>query len=150
MSTDHTQQLPCPAASSLAAALASQRTRGVEALFDIAEVAEAAGASRMDVWLDARRHPAQSLLQPGLAEFQGPAVCVSIPGAPVLLQKLARISHSSLYNHARQLGLVQQQTCMAACCGWHRKVPSNLACLLQRVSFLRCPLPWVFNLSLEG
>lgn len=80
VSIDHTQQLPCPPAAAIAAALAAQHARGLEALCDIAEVAEAAGAAALELWLDARQHPAQSMLLPGLAAFQGPAICVSIPG----------------------------------------------------------------------
>ena len=52
------------------------------ALQDIAEVADAAGAAVMEVFLDERQHGAQSLLQPGLAAMQGPALCIRIPGAP--------------------------------------------------------------------
>lgn len=52
------------------------------ALQDIAEVADAAGAAGMEVFLDERQHGTQSLLQPGLAAMQGPALCVRIPGAP--------------------------------------------------------------------
>jgi hypothetical protein len=56
------------------------QAHGMEALCDIAEVAEAAGAEALELWLDCRQHPSQSMLLPGLAAYQGLAICVSIPG----------------------------------------------------------------------
>lgn len=53
---------------------------GASALWDVAELADAAGAESLEVVLDCRRHGEQSLLLPGLAPFQGPAVCIAIPG----------------------------------------------------------------------
>ena len=56
------------------------QARGMAALCDIAEVAEAAGAGALELWLDCRQHSSQSMLQPGLADFQGLAICIRIPG----------------------------------------------------------------------
>jgi sacsin len=58
------------------------QARGMEALCDIAELAEAAGAEALELWLDCRQHPSQSMLLPGLAAFQGLAICIRIPGEP--------------------------------------------------------------------
>jgi hypothetical protein len=43
---------------------------------DLLEVADLAGARRFEVLIDERHHAAQSLLNPGLAACQGPAVSV--------------------------------------------------------------------------
>lgn len=43
---------------------------------DLLEVADLAGARRFEVLIDERQHAAQSLLNPGLAACQGPAVAV--------------------------------------------------------------------------
>ena len=52
----------------------------VAVLHDIAEIADAAGATAVEVFCDERQHGRQSLLQPGLAAMQGPALCLRIPG----------------------------------------------------------------------
>ena len=65
-------------------------------LQDIAEVADAAGGVAMEVFLDERAHGTQSLLQPGLAGMQGPALCVRIPGD----------AHGALVIGRRDLGIV--------------------------------------------
>ena len=49
---------------------------------DVMELADAAGAMSLDIILDYHSHPQQSLLQAGLTELQGPAICFSIPGEP--------------------------------------------------------------------
>jgi sacsin len=75
-----TKDVPCPDASLLAQPQATAPEAAAAALWDLAGLADAAGADTLEVVLDARQHPTQSLLQPGLAVFQGPALCVNIPG----------------------------------------------------------------------
>ena len=72
-------ELRCQSAAEAKASLL-RGSDGCSALWDIAELADAAGAQSLEVVLDCRRHGEQSLLLPGLAPFQGPAVCVAIPG----------------------------------------------------------------------
>lgn len=49
-------------------------------LWDIIELADAAGCEHMEVLLDERQHPIQSLLSPKLALCQGPALCIKLHG----------------------------------------------------------------------
>jgi len=81
MNTRMTADLPCAPAAMLAPLLASAAEDGVShALHDIAEVADAVGAETMEVTLDCRQHGGDSVLLPGLADFQGPAICITLPG----------------------------------------------------------------------
>lgn len=79
MNTKTTRDVGCPSASAVAQE-AEGPTAFAEALWDLAVVADAAGAEALEVVLDLRQHAAQSLLQPGLAGFQGPALCIHVPG----------------------------------------------------------------------
>jgi len=55
-------------------------TPSVQALNDLAEVADAGGCTSIEVVLDRRQHGTQSLLLPGLAAMQGAALCIRMPG----------------------------------------------------------------------
>ena len=78
-----TEPLACPSKDALQALL-TKLPAGVEGLiYSVAEIAERGGGKRLEVFLDQRRHPAVSLLQPGLADSQGPALCFNIPGKPL-------------------------------------------------------------------
>ena len=81
VNTRMTADLPCAPASVLAPLLADAVEDMTHALFDIAELADAVRCETMEVTLDCRQHGTESLLLPGLAEFQGPALCVMLPGA---------------------------------------------------------------------
>ena len=74
-----TVDLLCPSADDVGAALQLGRGDTACALFELLEVAEVLQAPRMQFVLDFRRHPARSLLQPTLAQFQGPGLCAFIP-----------------------------------------------------------------------
>lgn len=76
-----TADMPCAPASMLAPLLGAAAEDMTHTLFDIAELADAVGCETMEVTLDYRQHGTESLLLPGLAEFQGPALCVMLPGA---------------------------------------------------------------------
>lgn len=81
VNTQMTLELQCPAAGTLAALLAENADNVCTLCGDIAEVADACGAPALDIILDCHQHPQQSLLAPGLAALQGPALCFAIPGA---------------------------------------------------------------------
>ena len=90
VNTDMTVELPCEDAARLAGKLEAQAELGpLRMLYDAAEVVEACGGSHMEVHLDCRQHGTESLLLPGLAPHQGPAICVKLPGA----QKAAASIH---------------------------------------------------------
>ena len=76
----HLRPVYCPECRTEVLGLLLVQARGMAALCDIAEVAEAAGAEALELWLDCRQHPSQSMLQLGLADFQGLAICIRIPG----------------------------------------------------------------------
>lgn len=61
------------------------------ALSDILEVADACGCRHVDFFLDARSHPSQSVLQPGLSALQGPALCVKLSGIVLSADELCRL-----------------------------------------------------------
>ena len=76
-----TVTLPCEDASRLAGKLEAQAELGpMRMLYDISEIIEACGGSHMEVHLDCRKHRNESLLLPGLTQYQGPAICVKLPG----------------------------------------------------------------------
>lgn len=82
VNTRMTADLPCVPSSVLAPLLAKEKGGGAEHLLaDIAELADAAGAETLEITLDERQHGQESLLLLGLAGFQGPAICISLPGA---------------------------------------------------------------------
>lgn len=77
--------LPCPPAAEIAGALSAASADIKHFLSDLLEVADCLGCTRVDVTLDTRTHGRQSLLQPNLAAFQGPALLVrlrSVDGRP--------------------------------------------------------------------
>ncbi len=86
VNTRMTADLPCAPASMIAPLLSAAAEDTVHALLDIAELADAMGAETMEVTLDYRQHGVESLLLPGLADFQGPAICITLPGV-ILLQQ---------------------------------------------------------------
>ena len=80
--TDKTAEIGCPTAPALAEDLKRHAASVGQVVADVMELADACGATQLDVILDSHQHPQQFLLQAGLAELQGPALCFSIPGAP--------------------------------------------------------------------
>ena len=85
MSTKMTTPLPCPSAKTLADLLEGQQFPLSMLLGDIVEMADAAGCESLEVVLDQRQHGQQSLLHPGLAGQQGPALCFKLQGDKMLL-----------------------------------------------------------------
>ena len=72
-----TDRLPCPPAAGISSLLGGYQD-GDYLLWDLLEVADAAGATSVEVTLDVRQHGKQSLLSPLLAPFQGPALMVRL------------------------------------------------------------------------
>lgn len=73
-----TSAVACPAASDVRAAL--ETAEGCPSvLFDLLEVADMCGSSGASFVLDLRQHRSISLLQPTLAQFQGPSLCFFMP-----------------------------------------------------------------------
>ena len=72
-----TDRLPCPPAAGIASLLGGYQDADC-LLWDLLEVADAAGATSVEVTLDTRQHGKQSLLSPLLAPFQGPALMVRL------------------------------------------------------------------------
>ena len=80
VNTQSTADLRCPSAAVLAQQLAQHAASAAQVMTDVMELADAAGATSLSIILDSHEHPQQSLLQAGLTELQGPALCFSIPG----------------------------------------------------------------------
>ncbi|BDA44284.1 probable Sacsin [Coccomyxa sp. Obi] len=91
VNTRMTADLPCAPASMLAPLLAAAAEDMTHALFDIAELADAVGCETMEVTLDCRQHGTESLLLPGLAEFQGPALCIMLSGVVLSREELCQL-----------------------------------------------------------
>ncbi len=85
------ERLPCPPASLVKQLLTVQADPAFLALSDILEIADAVGCHDVSIHLDARTHPSQSLLQPGLSAFQGPALCIKLGGVALSSDELCRI-----------------------------------------------------------
>jgi sacsin len=79
------------------------------ALSDILEIADAVNCRSVHIHLDTRTHPSQSLLQPGLTAFQGPALCIKLGGVVLSTDELCRLqSPPSNYR-------LRQSTCTFGC-----------------------------------
>lgn len=78
------EPLPCPGAQTVKESL-QHLPAGVEALiYSVAELADKRQAKELQVYVDERQHPCQSLLNPLLSDCQGAALCFSIPGQLLL------------------------------------------------------------------
>ncbi len=85
MQIDSSTELNCPTSDRLAERLQDQEPDLELLLSHALEWADAAGSKRFEVILDERAHPTRSLLQPGLADFQGPGILLVVHGAPTCL-----------------------------------------------------------------
>ncbi|KAL4545625.1 hypothetical protein Ndes2526B_g00282 [Nannochloris sp. 'desiccata'] len=103
------ERLPCPSANLLRQLLAVQADPAILALSDILEIADAVNCHDVQIHLDTRTHPSQSLLQPGLGAFQGPALCIKLGGVVLSADELCRLqSPPSNYR-------LRQSTCTFGC-----------------------------------
>ncbi|KAK9856110.1 hypothetical protein WJX84_004825 [Apatococcus fuscideae] len=75
---DSSSELNCPTSERLAERLQGRLPDLEALLFHALEWADAAGSKRLEVILDERTHPTRSLLQPGLADFQGPGILIVV------------------------------------------------------------------------
>lgn len=82
-----TSDVPCPGLELTRAVTDEPKL----VLFDLLEVADVAGARRVEICIDGREHPRQSLLQPNLAPFQGPGVVFRMDGPPLSVQELSAL-----------------------------------------------------------
>jgi hypothetical protein len=64
-------------------------------LYDVLEVADCCGATGVTVTLDERCHGTQSLLQPNLGAFQGPALCIHLAGVTLTSEEISQLLGAS-------------------------------------------------------
>lgn len=57
-------------------------------LFDLLEIADQCQAKKLHIIYDKREHPRQSLLQPNLGEFQGPALIIAFEGTVLSMEEI--------------------------------------------------------------
>ena len=62
-----------------------------ETLNDLLSLGDQCGARSMHVCLDMRFHPSESLMHPGLADAQGPALCVFIDGPTLSSEEISQM-----------------------------------------------------------
>jgi sacsin len=103
------QNIPCPSAASLKQLLGKRaKARGTRSeeraaredtkvVMDLLEVAEMAGVSKIKILADFRTHKDESLLHPGLAKGQGPALMVCMSDFVMSVDDLVRLSAPSGY-----------------------------------------------------
>lgn len=62
-----------------------------DALTDILALTDKLGAQSIDIMFDERTHPSESLMHPGLADAQGPALVIHIDGPVLSVEEVAQI-----------------------------------------------------------
>jgi hypothetical protein len=87
----HAARLPGGAAGSGGAAGGGGAGATLVFLFDLMDVADAAGCEELVVTLDARQHTGRALLHQGLGRCQGAALCAALEGAPLSPAELAAL-----------------------------------------------------------
>ncbi|CAM6095372.1 unnamed protein product [Calypogeia fissa] len=85
-----TSNLPCLATSVISEVLAGYGDEEL-LLFDLLEIADTCKARKMHILYDKREHPKQSLLQPNLGQFQGPALTVAFEGATLTAEEICNL-----------------------------------------------------------
>eukprot|EP00803_Ostreobium_quekettii_P010692 evm.model.scf_230.1 EVM.evm.TU.scf_230.1 scf_230:55-29919(-) len=99
--TQMTNKLPCASAQDLKQALLNHKDPPIVAIYDLLEVADSCGATRVHVYVDERQFKTQSLLHPGLAPFQGPALCIQIEGLVLSASELCELQSPTTPFHLR-------------------------------------------------
>ena len=89
-----TDTFPCPSSTQIQEALAGFGHES-NVLLDLLEVADVLGAKGVHFCCDRRLHPSESLLFPTLVEFQGPALCVFMPGVALTTEELCLLHQHS-------------------------------------------------------
>ncbi|KAL2612990.1 hypothetical protein R1flu_024682 [Riccia fluitans] len=85
-----TSNLPCLATNVISEILKGYGDEEV-LLFDLLEIADGCKARKIHVIYDKREHPRQSLLQPNLGQFQGPALTVVFEGAVLTTEEVCNL-----------------------------------------------------------
>ena len=85
-----TDRLPCPSAATLRRLLPAYDDRA-HAFSDVAEVADVVCARGLEISLDLKTYKSRSLLLPQLAQFQGPAVTIRLPGVSLAADEIATL-----------------------------------------------------------
>jgi hypothetical protein len=90
-----TSTVACPSAAAVRAALAATDCSPV--LFEFLEMADMCACTGLSVVIDLRQHRSVSLLQPTLAQFQGPALCLFLPDTILSRHELSELmrAHSA-------------------------------------------------------
>ena len=87
-----TVTLPCPSLAQIRERLGFEAASPcLAALLELLEVADLLGCPRLYFAIDLRHHPSQSLLHAGLADFQGPALCVVMAGVTAGSEELCEL-----------------------------------------------------------
>ncbi|GAX84471.1 hypothetical protein CEUSTIGMA_g11891.t1 [Chlamydomonas eustigma] len=86
-----TLALPCPAPQQIRDRLLQESRPCMSMLWELVELGDLLGAPRLHFVLDMRHHGTQSLLHPGLASHQGPALCVVMPGVTLGPDELSEL-----------------------------------------------------------
>jgi hypothetical protein len=106
------RHIPAPSASALSSMLTDlvslpSSTEPIQGLLDILEVADAAMAPGMTVFIDQREHRAESLFSPLLGDLQGPALTIFFDQA-LSWEEVIKLQSSALGSG---------QSVHASCCG---------------------------------
>ena len=78
------EPLPCPGVQAVKEALQQLPASIAALVYSIAELVDARKGEKLEVYLDERQHPRQSLLNPMLGDCQGSSLCFCIPGKAAL------------------------------------------------------------------
>ncbi|OAE21027.1 hypothetical protein AXG93_606s1120 [Marchantia polymorpha subsp. ruderalis] len=85
-----TSNLPCLATNVISEVLSGYGDEEL-LLFDLLEIADCCKARKVHIVYDKREHPRQSLLQPNLGQFQGPALTVVFEGAVLTTEEVCNL-----------------------------------------------------------
>ena len=98
--SEMSDRLLCPPAATLARML-GDRDDASQMLMDFIEVADAVGAKSVQITLDLRTHASQSIFQPSMAAFQGPALLLQLDGCSLTEQDVCQASACPILSLAR-------------------------------------------------
>ena len=81
----------CPSVADVRSNLCTASSANV--LLELLDTADVCGAADIQFILDFRSHPAVSLLQPTLAQFQGPSLCIFLPDVVLTHKDMSELLH---------------------------------------------------------
>ncbi|KAG0589167.1 hypothetical protein KC19_1G000400 [Ceratodon purpureus] len=85
-----TSNLPCLDTSAISEVLSEKESDDL-LLFDFLEAADCCKARKVHIMFDKREHSRQSLLQPNLGPFQGPALTIAFEGASLTTEEVCTL-----------------------------------------------------------